>query len=200
MRVPVLALFLAVSAHAQERDAPRAELARVGPVAGVFVGAGSASAIGPDFGLRGGVRVRLARYVALSFFGDLQIVPSVEDTWCPTFPRSGLCQTRTYFAPLATGVARIEFVNDGMIGRAFVPRFTLGAFAGLGALWLPRDSPIPAEGPFAMKTYPLFRGGLHLGLTRLPDDGWWFPVFLDAGVYGSPGASPGFYFLAGIGL
>lgn len=66
---------------------------------------------------------------------------------------------------MATGVLRAEFVKDGMIGTAFVPRFTLGLFGGIGASWWPETFPLPSDGPYPMKPFLVLRGGLHLGLT-----------------------------------
>lgn len=211
MRSWVVAMVLAGCAHvatpaAQEQWAdepapgsptervPEA-VPRVGPVVGAWLGV-SGSGAGPDAGGRLGVRVRLLRNFALSAFGDLQVATLANDT-CPEKPPPRVfssCEAVPLLMPVLTGVLRAEFVTDGNLGRAFLPRLTFGLFGGLGAAFAPvgaLSEPAPA--------LPVYRFGLHFGFTRLPS-GWWFPAFVDVGLMGQWGHSPLFYFAAGVGF
>lgn len=166
----------------------------VGPVAGVWLGA-SGSWVGPDVGGRLGVRVRLIRNFAISVFGDLQVSEIDDSGRCSGYSPTPCVVTRSSMAA-TTGVVRLEFVTDGALGVAFLPRLTFGLFGGVGAAWWP-DEPLTPTSP--VKPYTIFRFGLHFGFTRLPN-GWWFPVFVDVGLMGELTYSPFFYFVAGVGF
>ena len=166
----------------------------VGPVAGVWMGV-SNGWVGPDAGARLGMRVRVIRNLAISVFDDVQVSTLDNSDACSAFsPRS--CTVTTFPVGLTSGVVRVEFVTDGTLGRAFLPRLTFGVFGGIGAAWPPAAA--LAQDP-SLTPLAVFRGGLHFGFTRLPG-GWWFPVFVDAGLMGTPGGSPFFFFVAGAGF
>ncbi len=163
---------------------------RVGPVVGVHIGA-SVGRTGPDLGGRLGARFRVARHVDVSLYADVQVAESRVIRFCTTLS----CAPRVdpYTVAIATAVARVSVVSDGHIGPFFVPTLTLGAFVGGGVGW---DSGAPG---FPATSGGGMRAGLHLGMTRLPN-GWWFPVFLEAGVLGLPFVAHAFTFVFGVGL
>lgn len=151
----------------EEPTAPRALTMppAVGLTAGMQLGSGLLSNVGPLAGAHLGIRLRLARHAALSVMALYEF----QNFSAPSFtalPRPDVITTEH----LISGVVRLEIFSVSAFEKLLVPELSIGFFLGSGASFM------------GLLTKATFTGGLHLGMTRLRPSGWWFPVFVEVGL------------------
>jgi hypothetical protein len=130
--------------------------------------------------------------MALSVFADAEFVwfppPPLQPVLNPI--RGQTMTAQPLLAERLIGFARIELIGSSASSIILMPKLSVGFSLGAGAGLVPGQA-----------TVGLLSGGLHLGITRLEPSGWWFPVFLELGLEGTPlGGGATWRFALGVGL